>query len=113
MAMRKSSLWVYIKYWIFWYLVPTVEVKLKWPVGEVVVYEGYPGWDWSLGATAQLIASADPNDHYRPWLEKHVGTQGWVWDWGMVDNDVADNRLTLRVRRDKAQYATMAALQWQ
>jgi hypothetical protein len=113
MGMRNYT-WSYVFFmnWVFWYLFPTVQLKLKWPVGEVVVEPGAPGWDWAMGATKQLVMSADPNDHYRPWLEKHVGKQAWAWDWKMAENDVADNRLTLRIRRDKAKYATLAAVRW-
>lgn len=25
--------------------------------------------------------SADPNDHYRDWLEEHAGRQYVFWDW--------------------------------
>jgi len=113
MGMRQYT-WSYIFFmnWIFWYLFPTVEIKLKWPVGYITVDPDHPKWDWSLGATLQEGFSADPNDHYRPWLEKHVGKQSWAWDWKMTGNDVADNRLTLKIRRDKAEYATIAAIQW-
>ena len=38
---------------------PSVTINVKWPVDEV---------------------SADPNDHYRPWLQEHVGRQGWDWN---------------------------------
>lgn len=97
---------------IFWYLVPTVEFKVKWPVGEIVVGPDDPGWDWALGATYQSYMSADPNDHYRPWLEKNVGKQSLHWDWRLINSDALANRLTLRVRRDKAKYATIAAVRW-
>lgn len=111
--MRKYT-WPYIFFmnWIFWYLMPTVEIKLRWPVGEITVGPDDPGWDWTLGATYQSYMSADPNDHYRPWLEQNVGRQSWAWDWKIIDNDASANCLTLRVRQDKAKYATMAAMRW-
>jgi hypothetical protein len=110
--MRKYDFIHLFTYWLFWHLVPTVEITLKWPVGEIVVRPGQPGWDWTMGATQQLIFSSDPNDHYRPWLEEHVGRQGWAWDWELSTHDVLNNRLTLKVRRDKAKYASMAAMRW-
>lgn len=91
--------------WIFWHLFPTTEFRAKWPVGEVAVTP-------EIGATQQLIMSADPNDHYRPWMEANIGKQGWDWDWKITGNDVADNCLTIRVRQDKAKYAIIAAMQW-
>ena len=97
---------------IFWYLIPTVEVRLKWPVGYITVDHNHPKWDWSLGATLQEGFSADPNDHYRPWLEKNVGKQSIAWDWKIAGNDAADNMLTLRIRQDKAKYATIATMKW-
>jgi len=41
-----------------------------------------------------------------------VGAQGWAWDWKMTGNDVVDNQLTLKIRRDKAKHATIAAMRW-
>lgn len=113
MGMRsKYNIFSLLQAWIFWYLVPTVEFRLKWPVGTITVDHNHPKWDWTLGATLQEGFSADPNDHYRPWLEQNIGKQAWDWDWKMAGNDAADNMLTLRVRQDKAKYATIAALQW-
>ena len=113
MGMRKYT-WFYIFFmnWVFWYIFPTVEIRLKWPVGYITVGPDHPKWDWSLGATLQEGFSADPNDHYRPWLEENIGRQSWAWDWKMANSDAADNMLTLRVRRDKAEYATIAAMRW-
>ena len=108
----RYSFFTYFVSRAFWHLVPTVEVKLRWPVGEITVGPDDPRWDWTLGATYQSGISADPNDHYRPWLEKHVGRQSWHWDWKIVDNDASANCLTLRIRRDLAEYATIAALRW-
>jgi len=81
---------------LWWRLVPGTVVKVRWPVGAV----------------HQEIESADPNDHYRPWLEANVGHQTWDWDWDMLDNDVSANQLTIKVRRAKSKYATEMALRW-
>lgn len=96
---------------LWWWLVPGVIVKVKWPVGEVVVEYGDPGW-YDVGANKVLTYSTDPNDHYRPWMEKNIGRQGWDWNWGFVGNDVSENNLTIKVRQHKAKYATMIALRW-
>lgn len=97
---------------LWWRFMPGVTIKVKWPVGNVIVLPTDDGWDWTLGATRQEIFSADPNDHYRPWLEANVGRQGWDWNWRLTDNDVAENILTIKFRRSKEQWATVAALRW-
>jgi hypothetical protein len=91
---------------------PGVIVNVAWPRGEITVDHDDPRWFDLGGAVRVKFDSADPNDHYRPWLEQHVGRQGWDWDWGMIDNDAAENRLTIKIRQAKAQYATMIALRW-
>lgn len=102
---------IFQKAW--WYLVPGVVINVPWPAGEIVVNDEDPRWDWTMGATLQSGFSADPNDHYRPWLEANVGRQGWDWNWGMADRDATDNRLTIKIRQKHAKYATIAALRWQ
>jgi len=94
-----------LRYELWWRFTPGVEIKVRWPRGWVVLDE-HP--DGSRVSTE----SADPNDHYRPWIESHVGHQGWDWDWCQKDNDVALNQLTIKVRHKKAQYATIMALRW-
>ena len=99
---------------LWWRFMPGVIIKVKWPAGNITVDESDPRWDWSLGASLQGGVSADPNDHYRPWLEQHVGRQGWDWDWGIsiTKNDAADNTLTIKIRQRHARHATIAALRW-
>lgn len=101
-----------IKEKLWWRFMPGVVINVKWPVGEVVIDESMPQWDWTIGPSRYIVNSADPNDHYRPWMEKHVGRQKWDWDWGMADRDATDNRLTIKIRRKHANYATIAALRW-
>jgi hypothetical protein len=90
---------------LWWRFVPGVIINVRWPSGWVVLHEDSDGSKVSA-------ESADPNDHYRPWLEKHVGRQGWDWNWGMADRDATDNRLTIKIRRKYASYATIIALRW-
>ncbi len=90
---------------IWWLLMPGVTVKVKWPAGWVVLHESTDG-------SRVSVDSADPNDHYRPWMEANVGRQGWDWDWTMMDNDVTENRLTIKFRRAKREWAIVAALKW-
>lgn len=94
--MRKYDFIHLLTYWLFWNIVPTVEFKAKWPVGMI----------------ERGVFSTDPNDHYRPWLEEHIGKQGRAWDWELSTHDILSNSLTIKVRRDKAKYASMAAMRW-
>ena len=90
---------------LWWRLMPGVVINLPWPKGWVILHEDPDG-------SCVSTQSADPNDHYRPWLEQHVGRQGWDWNWGMADRDATDNRLTIKIRQKYAGYATIALLRW-
>ena len=87
---------------------------MRWPSGTIVAGPGPedPRWADLGGASYIAFESADPNDHYRPWLEKNVGRQGRDWDWYMGNTDVVDNRLTIRIRKSKGTWASVAALTW-
>ena len=97
---------------IWWRFMPGAVINVSWPTGQVKVgpshRDGYSGY----GPEFEYIDSADPNDHYRPWMEKYVGKQGWDWNWGVCSKDVSENRLTIKIRRKHAKYATIAALWW-
>ena len=98
---------------LWWRFMPGVVVNVKWPAGNIVVDHNHPLWQDMGGAVwVDLGFSADPNDHYRPWMEQHVGRQGWDWNWGMADRDATDNRLTIKIRQKYAKYATIAAIRW-
>lgn len=90
---------------LWWRLMPGVVINVKWPKGRVVLHEDTDG-------SAVSTESADPNDHYRPWMEQHVGRQGWDWDWGIANTDLSENRLTIKFRRKHASHATIATLRW-
>lgn len=96
---------------LWWRFMPGVIINVKWPTGTVVVGPGSRLWS-GMGPMREEVNSVDPNDHYRPWLEEHVGKQGWNWQWGMADRDATDNRLTIKIRRKYAEYATIAAMRW-
>jgi len=98
--------------WAWWKFVPGVETKVKWPKGTITVDHNDPRWRDLGGAVWIQFESADPDDHYRPWLEANVGRQGWDWRWNLRDNDVADNTLTIRFRKKHANQATIASLKW-
>ena len=90
---------------LWWRFVPGVVVNVKWPKGWVVLHEAPDG-------SCVSTESADPNDHYRPWMEQHVGRQGIHWNWGMADRDATDNRLTIKIIKSKAKYASYCAIKW-
>ena len=97
---------------LWWRFIPGVVIKVKWPKGPLVVDHNDPRWIDLGGAVWVSIDSADPNDHYRPELTELVGKQGIHWNWGMADTDVADNRLTIKIIKSKAKYASYFALKW-
>jgi hypothetical protein len=97
---------------LYWWLFGGQTINVKWPSGWVVLHEDPYGGVVSTD-------SADPNDHYRPWLEKNVGKQGRDWDW-QVGAIAADNgqgtigvdMLNLIFRKGKEDLATIAKLRW-
>ena len=95
-----------IKEKLWWRFMPGAVINVAWPNGAIVkeFIDQYK--------TDEQWLSADPNDHYRPWLEEHVGKQGWDWNWGVGGTDVSANRLTIKIRRKHEKYATIAALRW-
>ena len=97
---------------IYWRLVDHVEVEVKWPIGPLVVDHNDPRWVDLGGAVWVQLDSSDPNDHYRPFMEQWIGCQGWDWDWYLGNNNVAENRLTIRMREKHAAYATHIAIMW-
>lgn len=97
---EKTRKW-YFDLW--WRWIPGGVIEVKWPRGWVLIDEQPDG-------SKTEAESADPNDHYRPWMEQNVGKQGWDWDWriGSVENDT----LLIKFRRAKEEWAAMAALRW-
>jgi len=96
---------------IWWSFAPYIEISVKWPKGKIAVKYGDSRW-YDCGATWVEIESADPNDHYRPFMEEWIGRQGRDWDWYMGNTDVRDNRLTIRIREKHAVFATHIAMMW-
>lgn len=102
-----------LKETLWWRFVPGVIVNVRWPAGNIVVDHNDPRWcDLGGAVWVDLGFSSDPNDHYRPWLEQHVGRQGWDWNWGLADRDAVSNRLTIKIRKKHSGYALIAAMRW-
>lgn len=50
----------------------------------------------------------EPNIHYRPWLEEHIGKQGVDWDWDIIS--IASDDLVIFF--DKKEHAVLFELTW-
>ena len=99
---------------LWWATVPGVEITLPWPTGWVVLHEDPDGSKVSA-------ESADPNDHYRPWLEKNIGKQGWDWEWKHIITDTmiapgyeqemtAKDRVLIKIRNKHKEAAMVMKL---
>lgn len=97
---------------LWWRFMPGVTITVRWPRGQVQVGPGHrEGWS-GTGEYFEYVESSDPNDHYRPWLEQHVGRQGWDWNWRLFGNNVAEDCQTIKIRRPKTHWCSIIALQW-
>ena len=96
---------------LWWYFVPWVEVRVRWPSGYIAVDRKDPRW-YDVGARLVEIHSADPNDFYRPFMEEWIGRQGPDWQWYMGDLDATENCLTIRLRKKYEVYASHIAMMW-
>ena len=97
---------------LWWYCMPGTTVTVNWPSG------------WTEGDhLGNQIQSADPNDHFRPWLETNVGKQGWDWDWrmgkitgaqgsGNGQTILSCDTLTIKFRKGKEKYASLFLLRY-
>ena len=98
--------------WLFWKYGKGPTIKVKWPVGWVLLHQNPDG-------SAVGTESADPNDHFRPWLEKNVGKQNRDWMW-KIGPAAADNgsgtrgydTLLIKFSRKKAKWSSIAVLLW-
>ena len=107
--------WLRRLWWRYW---PGETVVVRYPAEQAIgVRPGHPRW-YDVGATWVEIYTCDPNDLYRPYLEQHVGRQGWDWDWKLhwagTSLDTLEQRgsLKIKVRRKHAAQATAIALMW-
>ena len=55
--------------------------------------------------------SADPNDHYRPWIEANVGEQGIDWQWKLVVDEYGD-RVRIQFTKKAEKWAIITALRF-
>ena len=74
---------------------PGVVINVRWPTGMI-----------------NGIDNTGPYDHYRHWMEQHVGRQGWDWNWGLANNDASENRLTIKFRHGHQESAVIAKMMW-
>lgn len=97
---------------LWWKYMPGDIIRVKWPSGKIVVDHNDPRWIDLGGAVWVEFDSADPNDHYRPWLEKYIGRQGWDWNWAIKNYDASENSITLKIRRKHNKYVPIILLKW-
>lgn len=79
---------------LFWLLRSGPVISVPWPRGWINPHN----------------FSTDPNDHYRPELERVVGIQGKDWDWRLDPNNI--DHIQIKFLQEKAEYATIYALKW-
>lgn len=96
---------------LWWKFVPGKIIEVRWPHGWTTPEE-------AAGGGFIQVESSDPNDHYRPWLEAHVGKQGWDWNWriGRIYNsnntETLYDTLYIKIRKSKEELATVAKIKW-
>lgn len=85
---------------LWWRFMPGVIIRVQWPQESMVVVTlGDPRWS-GMGPVYEEYYSCDPNDHYRPWLEEHIGQQHWDWDWQWAQTSYLPGRYGARVQHD-------------
>lgn len=94
---------------LWWRFAAGPEISVRWPSGWVVLDEMPDG-------STTSTQSADPNDHFRPWLEKNVGRQGWDWNWRhhivATDNEIIDDQVIIKFRKKHQDAALIAKMRW-
>lgn len=76
----------------------TESIKVAWPNGWTEPDD--------LGNSQQ---SSDPNDHFRPYLERMIGVQGWDWDWFIAPDGDA---IEIRVLPEHQRHLTHLSMVW-
>ena len=99
---RKEGLG-FIEY-LWWKLVPGTTAIVKWPQETWLTIH-----DDGDGGKVD-VQTNDPNDHYRPYLEKNVGKQGIDWNWRIAS--VEGNTLAIKFRKGKEKWATIITIMW-
>jgi hypothetical protein len=96
----------------WWRFVPGEIIRVRWPNGPVEINDTMYEYDPTMSASRYIVDSADPNLHYRPLLEQHVGKQKWDWDWCVGSNYATDPCMIIKIRRKHSQWAAYFALLW-
>lgn len=90
--------------YLWWRFMPGTTIKVKWPKNEWVIIHD----DGNGNKTSAL--TNDPNDHYRPWLEKNVGRQGIDWNWRIAS--IEGDTLAIKFRKGKEKWASIITIMW-
>jgi hypothetical protein len=79
-------------------IIPTKTITVPWPDHK---------WH-RIYTDVYALMPSDPNEVYRPWLEKHVGKQHIDWDWNIASYD--GSLLEIKFRKGKYKWATLFKL---
>jgi hypothetical protein len=91
-----------ILFWWWLKIIPTTTITIPWP--KLVWLTLHDDGD---GSKTQSL-TCDPNNIYRPWLEKNVGKQYIDWDWNISRTDI--DGLDIKFRKGKYKWATLFLL---
>ena len=83
-------------------------------LNEFILYNNHPKLEIIMNTVHTAIrpfmrpGDEEPNEHYRPWMEEHIGEQGVDWNWRI--HTVVNNQLVVDfVDEEKA---TLFELTW-
>lgn len=91
----------------------TMSMNMKTDNGYIL-FKNYPVLIHNMLAVHTAIRpfmrknQLEPNHHYRPWLEEHIGAQGVEWDWKI--HSVNGNLLAIDFANQEM--ATLFELTW-
>ena len=84
------------------------------PDNELTLYKNHPAMISNMKIAHISIrpfmrkGDAEPNEHYRPWLEENVGEQGVSWNWQI--HSVDGNELSIDFANKE--HAILFELKW-
>lgn len=85
-----------------WKMFAGPSILLRYPEHkEFTVDHSLPYWIDLGGAVNIKISSSSPDIHYRPYLEKHVGKEGFDWVWRIYDKNPNDTMIELKLHKRK------------
>lgn len=88
---------------LWWKLVPGTTIRVKWypTEGQEIVD---PQTFYAMKANCAI--------YYKPELIVKVGRQGIHWDWCITEQDIAEEKLSIKFFLKKKSWASYFALKW-